>query len=94
MSHQDPILNFLSFLFLVCPIVSLSVCVKTYRKCMVGKNWPKVLITDRITRDFLKQGGRKDSFEERLAPQRKVSGLRSLAPSMPALSKCHSVVRD
>lgn len=57
MSHQDPILKFLSFLFLVCPVV--CVCVKTYRKCMVGKNWPKALITDRINRDFLRQGGRR-----------------------------------
>lgn len=61
---------------------------------MVGKNWPKALITDRTNRDFLRQEGRRDSFGEFLAPQRKFSGLSSLAPSMPALSKCHSVARD
>lgn len=61
---------------------------------MLSKGRPKALTTDRTTRDFLRQGGRRDSFGERLAPQRTFSGLSSLALSMPALSKCHSVVRD
>lgn len=68
MSHQDLIFKFLSFLFLVCPIVCVRV--KTYRKCMVGKNWPKAFIRDRTTRDFLRQGGGEIHLESTWLPRR------------------------
>ena len=75
----------------MCPGVCVQV--KTWRKYRVDKNRLKAFITDRTTRDFSTQGGRRDSLGEHLAPQRKFSGLGRLALGMPTLSKCYNIVK-